>query len=182
MGYFNWSPGSFSFGYRNDSPNRLIPSERDSEKHIYPSRGSFFLSYRFEIPQKIQSLLDFGYKDPLSLSVGLSSTPVSFNKYYQKNKEWQSKTSLSLGYAFSSNLSFNINPILYISEHSQESWDPDFTYCLDYTLPIDLKKGKVKLSYSNYGATRYPWKKAEQGAGSRLALREGSIGIIWILS
>ena len=168
FGYNDWHPKTINFQYENYTSNRLHPSK--GERFTRLEKGSFSAHYKFLYPNFAPKLMDA--KNRINGSIGLSVVPKYYNFIEDKKKYFRYIASIGASYQLMPHLNLGMSFLYYFKKEPQESWDPDFTYNLSYSRPINY--GNITISYQNYNGTRYPWKKKHRNF---LALRDGSIGI-----
>lgn len=168
FGYDDWHTNTFSFQYANYSNNRINPSQ--GERFTRFEQGSFSTSYKFLYPNFTSKSIDD--QNRVNGSIGLSVVPKYYNSIENKKKYLRYIVSIGASYQLIPRLNLGISLLHYVKKEPQASWEPDFTYTLSYSIP--LNSGSITLSYQNYNGTRYPWRKNHRNF---LAIKDGAIGI-----
>ena len=171
FGYDDWHPYTFSAQYANYGGNRLNPNTARGEKRTNFMAGSWSVSYKFPLPQALESLVLISSDHAMGCTAGASLTPRYSDA--ATNKVLDNKRTLALGckYAFGNNWYFNFALPYYLVKKQQQPWDPDFTYGFGY---FDWHPGTWSIQYNNYSGTRFPWHPNSPRTGR---FKDGSISI-----
>jgi hypothetical protein len=156
IGRYQWRPNKFNYGYENYLPNRFDRPGTDWKNKFF--QGYYYIAYSHGLPDslKTRTFLD-------------STTSVKFTYFFRhyinydgeglnsNPTKWEYSKQVfgaSVRYVFVWNIYAEFTPIIHLKKHTQQPWDPDFTYGIGYS---DYRAFRVSASYANYGANRWPW-------------------------
>jgi hypothetical protein len=171
FGYDDWHPYTFSAQYANYGGNRLNPDTVKGEKRTNFMAGSWNVSYKFPLPEALESLMLMDSDHAMGCTVGATLTPRFSDA--ATNKVLANKRTLALGckYSFGNNWYVNFSVPHYLVKKQQQPWDPDFTYGFGY---FDWHPGSWSIQYNNYSGNRFPWHPKSPRTGR---LKDGSISL-----
>lgn len=172
LGWYNWRPGTFSFGYENYENNKYDDKLTYlGEKFL---RGSFFISYQFVhhplrifFHKKIQPKMTFFNKLKID-----STSRLGFSYFVRYAPTYRDINQLVKGGIFSGKPTVGLSSRytiargiyiegalnFYMNQKQKQPWDPDFTYGLGY---FDWRPFRASFTYGSYVINRFPWNKTE---------------------
>ncbi|RYY85927.1 MAG: hypothetical protein EOO24_36065 [Comamonadaceae bacterium] len=173
FGYDDGQPGRWAFLYANYTGTRLNPDGSRGESRFNFLQGQWTASYRFAVPEALESLALVGDGDGALCHADANWVP----RYTQSTglALGRDKVSLALGCRYTRPGGWFAHATAYAwpDRARQQPWDPDFTYGIGWTDPAP---GGLTLQYANYSGNRWPGRRAAEGEGS---LRSGSISVTW---
>jgi hypothetical protein len=172
FGYDDWHTDTFSMVYSNYTGNRFRRDPANGGRYTAFNQGQWSFGYKFMLPQTLQQLFLVGDGDETGCNTNLGITPQFTDSETLLVKSYKKTISIGCRYTRPSGWYATITVLAYPG-HSQQPWDPDFTYGFGYS---DSSPGGISIQYSNYSANRFPGHNSLPGDGS---LRKGGISVSW---
>jgi hypothetical protein len=171
FGYDDGQPGRWALFYANYTGTRLNPDAARGESRFNFPQGQWTASYRFALPQVLESALLVGDRDSALCHADGNLVP----RFTQGSSAalGSGKTSFALGCRYSRPDGWFAHGTAFAwpDRTRQQPWDPDFTYGIGWTDPAP---GGLTIQYQNYSGNRWPGRAHAPGEGS---LRSGSISV-----
>jgi hypothetical protein len=158
IGVYNWRAKTFSYGYENYQPNRFRNAEVDFWTNM--KRGSFFISYNFELNKTNNPKNPFFLDETSKLSIiPLVRAQVEYvNADNEKAGNFKPVLGTNIRYVIFKNIYIETGLFYYPITESKLPWDADYTYGFGI---FDWRAFKINFSYGNWIANRFPWSEKE---------------------
>jgi hypothetical protein len=171
FGYDVGQPERWAFFYANYTGTRFNPDGSRGESRFNFLQGQLTASYRFLLPEALQSALLVGDGDSALCHVDGNLVP----RFTQASSPslGSGKVSFALGcrYARPDGWFAHATAYAWPDRSRQQPWDPDYTYGVGWT---DPRPDGLTIQYQNYSGNRWSGRPGAPGEGT---LRSGSISV-----
>lgn len=159
IGWYNWRPHTFSFGFENFADNRYGDSPHQGIEKL--AQGYLFVSYNLPLPKKWINAIRLDRTSAFEFKPVLRYFPLYRDDLGQLYAH-RLTAGLQARWTIWKRFYVEASAISYPVSQIRASWDPDFTYGFGY---FDWRPWRFSIQYGNWVANRYLGGPGIQGYG-----------------